>query len=189
MILRRVNTGTLAISTRNAKTIAPRSDSPTTINGRAAMANPQYASVEAIERSVAEETTSQKLGRVDHRRLRVRFAYIVALLPNTMSKKARVLSVSIPRPRWNLPRASAMVQNNSSEKPMNAPAMVRLPTRHALGVVEGRTLSVVRLMPRKSPVIMIMTLSIGVRIARPVMIKPAPRKRTWTIFFVTEFRV
>ena len=44
-------------------------------------------------------------------------------------------------------------------------------------------------MPRKSPVIMMMTISIGVRIACPVIISPAAKKSTCTIFLVTEFIV
>jgi retron-type reverse transcriptase len=50
-------------------------------------------------------------------------------------------------------------------------------------------LSVVRDIPRKSPVIMMTTISNGVRIACPVMIRPTARKSTWTIFFVMEFSV
>ena len=42
---------------------------------------------------------------------------------------------------------------------MTTPAIVRLPMRQAFGVGDGRTLSVVNDMPRKSPVIMMMTIS------------------------------
>ena len=37
------------------------------------MAIPRFASVEAIDRSITDESMSQKLGRVDHKRVRVRF--------------------------------------------------------------------------------------------------------------------
>jgi hypothetical protein len=42
------------------------------------------------------------------------------------------------------------VQKTSSQIPMKTPAIVNLPIRHALGVGDGRTLSVVRDMPRRS---------------------------------------
>ena len=54
------------------------------------------------------------------------------------------------------------------------PAIVKLPMRHAFGIGDGRTLSVVNAMARKSPAIMISTISNGVRIACPVMIRPTP---------------
>ena len=54
---------------------------------------------------------------------------------------------------------------------------------------DGRTLSVVNDMPRKSPVIMIRTISKGVRIAWPVMSRPIARNSTCTIFLVIEFSV
>jgi hypothetical protein len=41
---------------------------PSRSNGRGAMAIPRFAIVEAISRSATDESTSQKLGRVDHRR-------------------------------------------------------------------------------------------------------------------------
>ena len=81
------------------------------------------------------------------------------------------------------------VQKASSPRPMMTPAMVRLPIRQAFGAGDGRTLSVVSDMPRKSPVIMIRTISSGVRIACPVMIRPTARKSTCTIFLVMEFSV
>jgi hypothetical protein len=44
-------------------------------------------------------------------------------------------------------------------------------------VGDGRTLSVVNDMPRKSPVIMMITVSRGVRIACPVMVRPKAKKK------------
>ena len=72
---------------------------------------------------------------------------------------------------------------------MKTPASVRAPTCQTLGFGEGFTLSVVKAMPRKSQVIMMTTISIGVRIACPVITSPAARKTTCTIFLVTEFIV
>jgi hypothetical protein len=43
-------------------------------------------------------------------------------------------------------------------------------------------------MPRKSPVTMMITISIGVGMAWPVMIRPRARNSTLVIFLVTEFR-
>ena len=51
------------------------------------------------------------------------------------------------------------VQKSNSPMPMITPAIVRLPICHAFGAADGRTLSVVSDMPRKSPVIMIKTIS------------------------------
>lgn len=48
------------------------------------------------------------------------------------------------------------------------PACVRLPMCQAFGIGEGRTLSVVKAVVRKSPVIITMTISDGVNIACPV---------------------
>jgi hypothetical protein len=81
------------------------------------------------------------------------------------------------------------VQKNNSPMPMITPAIVSLPICHAFGAVDGRTLSVVNDMPRKSPVIMIRIIRRGVRIAWPVMSRPIARNRTWTTFFVIEFSV
>ena len=69
---------------------------------------------------------------------------------------------------------------------MMTPATVRLPIRHAFGVGDGRTLSVVNDMARKSPVIITITISNGVRIACPVMIRPTTRNSTVTIFLVID---
>ena len=80
-------------------------------------------------------------------------------------------------------------QKNNPPMPMITPAMVSLPICHAFGAADGRTLSVVNDMPRKSPVIMIRIISRGVRIAWPVMSRPIARNRTWTTFFVIEFSV
>ena len=43
--------------------------------------------------------------------------------------------------------------------------------------------------PRKSPVIMMRTISNGVRIACPVITRPTARKSTCTVFLVIEFSV
>ena len=56
------------------------------------------------------------------------------------------------------------------------PAIVKLPMRQAFGIGDGRTLSVVNDMERKSPVIITMTISSGVRIACPVMIRPSDQE-------------
>jgi len=97
--------------------------------------------------------------------------------------KATVLSASIPKPRWNLAVARTAVQKTNSAVPMKIPATVNAPIRQTLGVGDGRTLSVVKDMPRRSPVSMIMTISMGVRMACPVMTRPTARKSTCTIFF------
>ena len=55
------------------------------------------------------------------------------------------------------------------------PAIVRLSMRRALGLVEGRTLSVADDMTRKSLAVMMITISKGVRMACPVINKPAVR--------------
>jgi hypothetical protein len=62
-----LNTGTLTKSTKKAKTAAPKSAPPITSNGRGAIAIPRFASVEAINRSTTDESTSHVLGRVDQR--------------------------------------------------------------------------------------------------------------------------
>ena len=69
------------------------------------------------------------------------------------------------------------------------PAIVILPTCQEFGIGDARTLSVVNDMARKSPVIITMTISIGVKTACPVMTRPIARKSTCTIFFKTEFSV
>jgi len=60
--------GTLAKSKMNAKTTAPTSIPPTTAIGRGAMAIPQVASVEAIDRSTTDDPMSHPLGREDTKR-------------------------------------------------------------------------------------------------------------------------
>ena len=67
VIPRRLNTGTLTMSTVTAKTAAPKSVPPITNNDRGAIAMPRFASVEAINRSATDESTSQELGRIDQR--------------------------------------------------------------------------------------------------------------------------
>jgi hypothetical protein len=82
------------------------------------------------------------------------------------------------KPIRQAPNASTAVQNASSPTPMITPATVRLAMRHAFGVADGCTLSVVNDMPRKSPVIITSTISNGVRIAWPVITSPTARKST-----------
>ena len=64
-----------------------------------------------------------------------------------------------------------------------------LPICHEFGIADGRTLSVVSDMARKSPVIITMTISMGVSTACPVMIRPTVSRSTCRNFFITEFRV
>jgi hypothetical protein len=56
----------------------------------------------------------------------------------------------------------AAVQKTNSEAPMKTPAIVNSPIRQALGIGDGRTLSVVKDMPGRSPVGIIITLNRGV---------------------------
>src|ERR1700677_2972900 len=97
-IPRRLNTGTLAKSTTNAKIAAARSVPPTTNIDKGLMAIPRVTKVEMIKISQTVETTTQRLGRELHSRWRSRMEYSVASLPNTSAIMARVLSVSIPNP-------------------------------------------------------------------------------------------
>ena len=60
---------------------------------------------------------------------------------------------------------------------------------HAFGIGDGRTVSVVNDMERKSPVTITMTISNGVRIACPVMISPITRNSTVTTFLMMAFNV
>jgi len=69
------------------------------------------------------------------------------------------------------------------------PAIVILPTCQEFGIGDGRTLSVVNAMAKKSPVIIAMTISMGVKTACPVMTRPIASKSTCTIFLRTEFSV
>jgi hypothetical protein len=55
------------MSNMKAKTTAPTSVPAIASKGRGAIANPRFAMVEAINRSATDESTSQELGRVDHR--------------------------------------------------------------------------------------------------------------------------
>ena len=71
---------------------------------------------------------------------------------------------------------------------MIAPPVI-LPISHEFGFPDGRTLSVVSDIARKSPVIITMTMSIGVRTAWPVMTRPIASKSTCTIFLRTELSV
>ena len=85
--------------------------------------------------------------------------------------------------------AKTAVQKISSQTPIKIPTIVTLPMRQALASGEGLTSSVVNDIPRRSPVSMRRTISIGVRIACPVMTRPTARKSTCTIFLVTELSV
>lgn len=51
----------------------------------------------------------------------------------------------------------------SRQTPMITPAIVKLPMRHAFGIGDGHTLTVVNDIARKSPATMMMTISSGVR--------------------------
>jgi hypothetical protein len=79
------------------------------------------------------------------------------------------------------------VQKTSSAIPIKTPTIVKTPIRQTLGVGDRLTLSVVKDMPRRSPVSMIITINIGVKIARPVITRPTARNITCTVFLVTEF--
>jgi len=70
---------------------------------------------------------------------------------------------------------------------MMTPDVVKRPMRQAFGIGDGRTLSVVKDMERKSPVIITMTTAGQNRM--PVIIRPTIRKSTVTIFLMMEFSV
>ena len=113
-IPRRLNTGTLAKSTMNAKTAAATSIPPTTKIGRGVMAIPQVASVEAISRSTTDDPTSHRLGREDPS-AGVRDSYRWSLDCRTRwPRRPQFCSVSIPKPRRNLAMARTAVQKTSS---------------------------------------------------------------------------
>ena len=153
------------------------------------MAIPAIARVDATSTSAAEEAASQWLGRDDHKRRRSRLVYMVAWLPKTMAMNAKVCRDRRFEPGVWMPSSRTPAQYTNSASPMTAPAAVRLPIFHEFGAGEGRTLSVVNAMPRKSPVIMMRTISSGVRIACPVSPRPNARNSTWTTFLVMEFNV
>ena len=58
-----------------------------------------------------------------------------------------------------------------------------------VGLSDGRTLSVVSDIARKSPVIITMTINMGVKTAWPVITRPIASRSTCTIFLRTEFSV
>ena len=72
----------------------------------------------------------------------------------------------------NAPMVRMLAQKVRSKSPIAMPTMVRLSIRQEFGIGEGRTLSVVDDIAKKSPVIIEMTISIGVKIACLVSIKP-----------------
>ena len=106
-----------------------------------------------------------------------------------MPTTERVWSASIPRCISNLPTARIAAENARKQTPRMTPAIVILPICHEFGIFDGRTLSVVRDIARKSPVTMTMTISMGVRTAWPVMMRPTANSSTCRIFFITEFSV
>jgi len=84
----------------------------------------------------------------------------------------------VSRCKWNLPTARSVVENARKQIPRITPAPVILPICQEFGVFEGRTLSVVKDMARKSPVIITMTISIGVGTACPVITRPTAGRST-----------
>jgi hypothetical protein len=72
---------------------------------------------------------------------------------------------------------------------MIAPAIVIRAILQEFGIVDGRTLSVVNDIARKSPVIITITISMGVKTACPVISSPIASKSTCTFFLITEFSV
>ena len=89
----------------------------------------------------------------------------------------------------NLPTARIAVEIARKQNPRITPAAVILPICQEFGIFDGRTLSVVSDMARKSPVIMTTTMSMGVRTACPVITSPTAKTSTCRIFFITEFSV
>ena len=81
------------------------------------------------------------------------------------------------------------MQNPRRQIPTKQLANVSLPICQEFGFADCRTLSVVTDIPRKSPVTMRITMSIGVSTACPVMISPTVRNSTFTTFLATEFSV
>jgi hypothetical protein len=81
------------------------------------------------------------------------------------------------------------MENARKHTPRIIPATEMLPICHEFGIFDGRTLSVVRAIERKSPVIITITISIGVRTACPVMTRPTAKRSTCKTFFITEFSV
>ncbi len=67
-----------------------------------------------------------------------------------------------------------------------APAPVIRPICQEFGVPDGRTLSVLKDIARKSPVIIMMTMSIGVNRACPVMSRPMASRSTCAIFLIVD---
>ena len=82
--------------------------------------------------------------------------------------------------------AMIVVQNAKKNRARMALAIVILPILHALGIVDGRTRSVVNDIARKSPVIITMTMSIGVNTACPVITRPMANRSTCVIFAMVD---
>jgi len=85
--------------------------------------------------------------------------------------------------------ARTETQKTNSPIPMATPRDRQITDAPGIWQRRGRTLSVVSDMPRKSPAIMMRTISKGVRIACPVMIRPTPGRAPGTVFVVMEFSV
>ncbi len=85
----------------------------------------------------------------------------------------RLCSGAVPRPRENFPISSEPVQEARKQRPIATPALASLAICHTLGFDDGRTLSVVTDIPRKLPVIMIIT---AVRSEHTMFVRPQERK-------------
>jgi hypothetical protein len=82
--------------------------------------------------------------------------------------------------------AIIVVQNARKNMASMALAIVIPPILHEFGVVDGRTLSVVNDIARKSPVIITMTMSIGVNTACPVITRPIANRSTCVNFAMVD---
>ena len=69
------------------------------------------------------------------------------------------------------------MQNTSMHRPMMTPAIVSRPIRQTFGAGEGRTLSVVNDIARKSPMTISSTISSGVSTAWPGHQQPGDQKQ------------
>ena len=85
--------------------------------------------------------------------------------------------------------AKIAVENARKQTPRMTPAIVILPICHEFGIFDGCTLSVVNDIERKSPLIITMTINMGVRTAWSVITRPTASRSTCRIFFITEFSV
>jgi hypothetical protein len=133
--------------------------------GKAVIAIPQTANVEAIRTSATDDRTSQRLGASTTTALAFAQRVERSLIAEHDGEKGQSLQRldSEPQPEF-ADRQNRGAKDQLAQTHKN-PAIVRLPIRQVLGRGEGVTLSVVNDMPRKSPVSIMMTISIGVRIA------------------------